>query len=278
MPLPCAKVTLCRYIVFLARTLSFTTVKCYLNIIRIIHKEVGLDNPLDCYSIKSLLRGVHRQIGVPPKQKLPITMVLLRQILSVLDLSISFNKAFWAASLVAFYSFLRKSSLVLKNAKSFDPLLHLCRESVSFVDRGAILNVRHTKTIQCHNRELNIPIPFSNQRSMCPVYAILYMFMSVGSVSKHVPLFIYKDNDSVKTLTHSSFVKALKSILNVCGYDPSCYSGHSFRRGGASHAFKCKIPETLIKLQGDWKSSAYMRYIDIPLDVRWNMMANFANN
>ena len=54
--------------------------------------------------------------------------------------------------------------------------------------------------------------------------------------------------------------------------------GHSFRRGGASDAFKCNIPAALIKLQGDWKSNAYLQYSDIPLDVRWNMMNVFSDN
>ena len=115
-------------------------------------------------------------------------------------------------------------------------------------------------------------------------------------------------------ITHSSFVNALKQVLEVCGINSSeysghlcginsseysghlcginsseysghlCginsseYSGHSFRRGGASHAFKCNIPAALINLQGDWKSNAYLRYIDIPLDVRWNMMNVFSDN
>jgi hypothetical protein len=67
-------------------------------------------------------------------------------------------------------------------------------------------------------------------------------------------------------ITHSSFVNVLKKV------------GHSFRRGGASHAFKCNIPAALIKLQDDWKSNAYLRYIDIPLYIRWNMMNVFSDN
>lgn len=78
-------------------------------------------------------------------------------------------------------------------------------------------------------------------------------------------------------ITHSSFVNALKKVLEVCGIN-SEYSGHYFRRGCASHAFKCNIPAALIKLQGDWKSNAYLRYIDTPLDVRWNMMNVFSDN
>ena len=67
-------------------------------------------------------------------------------------------------------------------------------------------------------------------------------------------------------ITHSSFVNVLKKV------------GHSFRRGGASNGFRFNIPAALIKLQGDWKSNAYLQYSDILLDIRWNMMNVFSDN
>jgi hypothetical protein len=122
------------------------------------------------------------------------------------------------------------------------------------------------------------------------VSAVKDFFKSLGNVENNTPLFSFKDKGQLKMIIHSSFVNALKQVLEVCGINSSeysghlCginsseYSGHSFRRGGASHAFKCNIPAALIKLQGDWKSNAYLRYIDIPLDVRWNMMNVFSDN
>ena len=46
------------------------------------------------------------------------------------------------------------------------------------------------------------------------------------------------------------------------------FSGHSLRRGGATFAFQCGIPSELIKLQGDWRSDAYMLYLSLPLADR----------
>lgn len=96
----------CRYIAFLARSLSFSSIPGYLNIIRIMHLEAGLDNPLDNYHVRALLKGVKRAIGAPPKQKLPITPEVLLAIHSVLDFSVNFNVALWAAMLVAFLAHL----------------------------------------------------------------------------------------------------------------------------------------------------------------------------
>ena len=80
------------------------------------------------------------------------------------------------------------------------------------------------------------------------------------------------------TLTHSTFISALKKTLPACGFDPSQYSGHSYRRGGASHAFVCKVPDAMIKLHGDWKSNAYLRYFEIPFDVRLKIMSVMTGN
>ena len=46
------------------------------------------------------------------------------------------------------------------------------------------------------------------------------------------------------------------------GVDPSQFSGHSFRRGGATFAHRMSVSPLLIKLMGDWSSDAYMSYID----------------
>jgi hypothetical protein len=40
------------------------------------------------------------------------------------------------------------------------------------------------------------------------------------------------------------------------------FSGHNFRRGGATFAHRMGVSPLLIKLMGDWSSDAYMTYID----------------
>ena len=46
-----------------------------------------------------------------------------------------------------------------------------------------------------------------------------------------------------------------------------CYTGHSFRRGGATYAFRSGVPGELIQVMGDWKSDAYKRYFDFSFDT-----------
>jgi hypothetical protein len=54
----------------------------------------------------------------------------------------------------------------------------------------------------------------------------------------------------------------LKSNLSAAGYDAAKFAGHSFRRGGATFAFRCGAPPGQIKEHGDWRSNCYMMYLE----------------
>ena len=269
-PVPVTSNTLCKYAAFLARSLSPSSIPGYLNIIRIMHFEAGFDNPLEDWALKLVLRGIKRLHGKPPNRKLPITFDILIMMYNQLDMSLPFNKAFWAASTVAFFTFLRKASLLPKSHNKTNSAL--CRSDVSFCEQGAILSVCHTKTIQCRERVLRIPIPRINNSVLCPIAALQDLLDNTGTLPRDAPLFSFKVKDKLCYLSYASFTKALKCVLQTCGFDSKFYSGHSFRRGGASLAFSCKVPPLLIKSQGDWKSEAYQAYIDIPLSTKWDML------
>ena len=46
------------------------------------------------------------------------------------------------------------------------------------------------------------------------------------------------------------------------------YAAHSFRRGRATWALQCGLATDVVRVLGDWKSDAYLAYIDIPLSSR----------
>ena len=56
----------------------------------------------------------------------------------------------------------------------------------------------------------------------------------------------------------------------------NAYSSHSLRRDGASWAIQCGIPSDIIKLMGDWKSDAYLRYLVLPLPFKVNSVLRCA--
>ncbi|MEW8547236.1 MAG: hypothetical protein AB2693_27310 [Candidatus Thiodiazotropha sp.] len=278
-PVPLSQDNLGRYIAYLSRKLCFTSVRQYLNIVRILHVEAGLPNPLENnWYVSSILKGVRRVKGDKSQQKLPITLDILREIFKRLDLLCSFDRSFWAACLVAFYSFFRKSNLLIPSIEAFDPKKHLCASDVSFTPDGMVLLVRWSKVIQFQERTLQIPLPRIPNSAFCPSNALLGLLFEHPHENSPVPLFRYREGSSCLPLTQTSFTKRLHEVLTLSGLPFDRYSNHSFRRGGAMFALNCGLPVDLIKLQGDWRSNACERYLEPSFGLRKQVAATLGAN
>ena len=93
------------------------------------------------------------------------------------------------------------------------------------------------------------------------------------------PLFMYHDKSGrLVPLTFNSFDGLLRIVLSQANYDPSLFSGHSFRRGGATWAFSCGFSSDAIKLLGDWKSDSFLLYIHMSFKTRMNLANQFSNS
>jgi hypothetical protein len=254
------------YIAFLARTLKPASIGCYLNVIRIIHLEAGLPNPLkENFEVNMIRRGVARQLGVPPQQKLPLTIPILLKIFNVLDMTLPGDLSFWAACLLGFFGLMRKNTLLPKSEMKYEncilqgDIINLCADSF-------VLQVRHSKTIQFGQRVLQIPFFFCESVNLCPVKALMFHLL-VSPLPDSDPLFSFVLNGRTASLTHSVFVARLRTCLRLCGYEPMSYSGHSFRRGGCTMSFEAGLSIIDIKMRGDWRSHAFERYIHIPQEM-----------
>ena len=168
-PVPISPQNLLRYIVYLAKTHRPCSVRQYLNVIRLLHLESGLANPLENnWAVKMLLSGIKRIKGDFVNQKLPITKCILQNMYSVLDLSVSQNCTFWAACLIAFYGMLRKSSLFPSN-----PRLNLLLQRYAVKSWGIVLTLNYSKTIQFQEREVYVTLPWNPDEHLCPGHHIL---------------------------------------------------------------------------------------------------------
>ena len=273
---PLSPTNLARYVAFLSDRLQFSSITNYLSVVRLLHLEAGLPSPLDSFYIHSVLKGAKRVIGGQANRKLPITPGILHKIFSLLSLHNSKDLCFWTACLVAFFSFLRKSNLFASSLQSFDPLCHLARENIKFHSRGVCLQLRKTKTIQFSERMLEIPLPRVTNSPLCPSQALLLNFKQVPAISSPSPAFLYYVQGRPLALTYPVFLKMLKHYIGRLGFDCTQYSGHSFRRGGASFALECGVPADIIQSQGDWKSDAYKAYLDPSFAHRQQIMNKFA--
>ena len=157
-PIPAETATLLMYIAFLARTLKPSSLGNYLNIVRLIHLDSGLENPLkENFAIQNLKKGISREKGSPPKQMSPITPMMMFDIYDRLSMLSARDIAFWAGCCVAYFGFLRKATLLPESALTPRDAC-LLRKDIGELNRDDfVLNVRRTKTIQCSKRILKLP-------------------------------------------------------------------------------------------------------------------------
>ena len=114
--------------------------------------------PLCGDGIELLLRGVKRYLGTAVQRKAPITPRLLLRIVHLFDFDKPLHVAMWALFLVAFYSFLRKSNLVVDCVAQVSPRV-LLQSDLCFDASFAYLTIRASKTIQFQERLFSLPLP-----------------------------------------------------------------------------------------------------------------------
>ena len=267
--LPTTLQTICAYAQFLSRSFkSAVSVRNYLHGVKLLHLLAGFSFPfLDAMEVKLLLKGIARLKPHCPRQAQAITPVILMNMYSYMNKRDPLHVACWAAFLLAFFLMARKSNMVPTSLESFDARKQLSRQDIVSCDFGLCVHFSWSKTNQFGRRVLKIPIVRIPGSPLCPVTAYETLLRLVPG-SKRWPAFVYNSNPVLACVTTYKFVRILRSLLSKSGYVASNFSGHSFRRGGATFAFKAGVAGELIQMQGDWKSDAYLRYLDFSLNSK----------
>ena len=80
------------------------------------------------------------------------------------------------------------------------------------------------------------------------------------AVQSHLsgPLFT---NASNSPITDTIFRKVLRKAITKLGLNPSVYTPHSFRIGGATLAHELNYSDSQIRQIGRWKSVAFNKYV-----------------
>jgi hypothetical protein len=244
-PVPVSEREVALFATFLARRLKPSSVKQYINIVRILHSEAGYGHPFEqSWLVKTTLRGIDREKGCQVMRKAPITPVILLDIKRRLNLALPSDVLFWAACVIMFFGLLRKSNL-------FEPGKQLTRDCfvVEEDQRSIIVLVKTSKNNQFRERVHKISLPVLDPHPLCPVSALVSAFRCLNTLTPTAPAF---------PLSAATFARRLRLLVG----DRPDISSHSFRRGGATWALSCGVPGEVIKVMGDWKSSAYLVYLD----------------
>ena len=256
VPVPASDQVVARYAAYLARRLKPSSIKQYLNIIRLLHLECQLPNPCeDSWYLKITLAGIDKVKGTEIKRKQPVTPEQLLVLQSKLDFASNNDCIFWAACLTMFFGLLRKSNLFGPDSEGWKKDKHLTRNCVRVSDIGLKIICVWSKNNQSRERVHTITLERLTGHSLCPVAAVENMYHVLGE----------KEADSKAfPMTGSAFNKKFRALLGGC----ESVSSHSLRRGGATWALSCGTPGEIVKIMGDWKSACYLNYLDqIPDNV-----------
>jgi hypothetical protein len=271
-PLPADIHTICGFAQFLSRSLKPPSIRNYLSGVKLLHIFTGHEYPFtDSFHLHLTIRGIERIHQYVPRRAIPITVRILSLVQSLSHTFSSLHSSVFACGLLLFFTLARAGSILPSSTRTPSSQF-LTKQRINFSKEGLLITLIHTKNIQFGRRRLHIPLIRTNS-SLCPVNAYLAS-QSFHLSTQCVPAFVYTDGHQIKWLTKAIFLDTFRSLLHQAGVpDAKSYTGHSFRRGGASWAFQSGIPGELIQVVGDWASDAYKRYIEFTMDNKINLAA-----
>ena len=251
------------YVAYLvAHRRAYGTILNHISSLKHFHQLAGYELTWSSdYRFTLLLRGAKRFLGQAVSRKSAITPHILYGMFVLFDFSLPLHAAMWALFLVAFFTLLRKSNLVADNPQDISSKV-ITRADLVFTDSGAQIFVRATKTIQFQQRALTLPLPSISGSRSCPVAALRH-HLALNPGSGSTPLFSVLSGSQLHPITYRQFSVFLSKVISQLHLDPSFFSPHSFRRGGATFAFDCGLPPEIIKCLGDWQSDAYLLYLEL---------------
>ena len=257
-PFPTTVDTLVCFMEFMARTAGYPHLKHLLSSVKYVHEALDLPYPVNNFQVDTTMQGLKRRLAKVPFQVLPLTPAILRRIFPHLNMSRLQDRALWCSYLLSFYGLLRKSSAVPKSARyAANKILVRRNVHVDVQNNMVYLYLGYGKTNNFCTRDVLVPIPGNQDPALDPVRHLAALFSSVN-VANDAPAFSFGPNNFI---TYSTFTTRLKTLLKKAGYDPALFSGHSFRRGGATFLHQCGGTALMIQASGDWTSQCFTRYL-----------------
>lgn len=189
---------------------------------------------------KTFMRGLQRAYPHQPKQKAPLTADLIKQIIRNTRRQDGDNLQLITMTILAHDGLLRAAEL--------------CKLRVSDISQtasGFSISIRRAK----------------NNKTGPP------QILTLGAQGKHsAARYLRKYLRSIPNRHASSrlfsqsrrrWIKFLHTKLAELGLDPTKYSGHSMRSGGATDLWQARVRPRIIQSYGRWLSDAFWRYIRI---------------
>ena len=157
-PVPTKLDVMCRYAVYLAKSLKYSTMQNYISAVISLNNYFGHDALYirSEFTFAMTLSGIRRALGDPEPHTPTLLIADLHAMYHSVDLSNPDELCMWACITLAFRGLLRKSNLVPDSVKLQGHFLH--RGSVISYDWGLEIQISSSKTIQYAQKVHRVPI------------------------------------------------------------------------------------------------------------------------
>jgi len=220
----------------------------YLAAIQLNHIQNDYEDPTRDNLLQLVCRGICRQQGDNQRNRLPITLNILRTLKEQLcQSSYTFQEKLmlWSAFATAFYGFLRVSEYV---NLYWDDVIHGEEQQVITLHQSKTDSFRHGVIVHI----------FKTTSSTCPLNAFKYYKDSFTSTSHNSFLF---HAGRFTPLSRSAATRVIRQLLLQACLNSTEYASYSFRIGAATTAAAAGLPAWMIKSLGRWASNVYLSYI-----------------
>ena len=202
-------------------------------------------------------KGVNRSAEHVARQAPPLYIQDIKAITGVFSKVGKSANVFKAVTLIAYFSLLRQSNLVVTSlAGSSSHVLRM--KDIKVASNKIYITVRSTKSSWKKSDQFVICIPAIPGSACCPVQA-WYQYRIMAPSDPDLPVFWINHRTP---LDAKIWVGAMRYALTKLKYtNPHAFSLHSLRRGAASTCILKGMEASHIKEAGRWKSSAVYSYI-----------------
>lgn len=190
--------------------------------IRWAHKTAGLSSPTENEAVQNVMRGIRREVGIAPVQKLPATAERILTMVAHIPSTVV-GKRDRAMLLLGFAGAFRRSELAALNV-----------EDLTFGEAGVDVLIRRSKTDQ-EGQGKTVAVPHGNH--LMPVQA-LHGWLAAAGITKG-PIFRAVSRSgrvAEDAITGHTVANVVKRYAMLAGLDVAGFSGHSLRAGFVTSA------------------------------------------
>ena len=253
--------------IFEQRTkISKCSLVSYLSRVKKLHTFLGfLTTGFSGIVLKLTLMGLRCLNPHIPRHARPMTPAILNAIYNKLDMNKASDIIFWLICLMAFFLLFRKLNLLPDTSKGFNPRRQLKVGDCVVKNGKLVIGICWAKNEQLNRELLTFPLPVLGESILCLVAAFRRVLNLFPHKNSH-HLFRFPNG---KSYTYRISQKPLRQVLKLAQVPYfNQFSSHPFRHRGTTFYFLCGVPVEVIKLMGNWKSNAYLAYLEFPLETR----------